>query len=72
MKTEPRADRKIIVVDDMLGLFTDFRPKFVKRYADLGQAADAAVAAYAEEVKARTFPAVEHTFPETLKSGGGA
>ena len=68
----PACDGQILVVDDMLGLFTDFRPKFVKRYADLGQAADAAVAAYAEEVKARTFPAAEHTFPETLKSGGGA
>lgn len=68
----PACDGQVLVMDDMLGLFTDFRPKFVKRYADLGQAADAAVAAYAAEVRARTFPGMEHTFPETPKSGGGA
>ena len=57
-----RCDGQVLVVDDMLGLFTAFRPKFVKRYGELGAAADAAIAAYAEEVRARTFPAAEHVF----------
>ena len=50
----------------MLGLFTDFRPKFVKRYAELGRAADEAIAAYAAEVRSRTFPAAEHSFADTV------
>ncbi|HMQ91711.1 MAG TPA: 3-methyl-2-oxobutanoate hydroxymethyltransferase [Amaricoccus sp.] len=61
----PACDGQILVVDDMLGLFTDFRPSFVRRYAELGQATDAAIAAYAEDVRARRFPAREHTFPES-------
>lgn len=58
------CDGQILVVDDMLGMFTDFRPKFVKRYAELGQTADAAIAAYAAEVRERRFPADEHVFNE--------
>jgi 3-methyl-2-oxobutanoate hydroxymethyltransferase len=58
------CDGQILVVDDMLGLFTDFRPSFVRRYAELGPAVDAAVAAYAADVRARRFPGPEHTFPE--------
>jgi len=58
------CDGQILVVDDMLGLFTAFKPKFVKRYASLGEQAEAAIAAYAEEVRARTFPADEHVFAE--------
>jgi 3-methyl-2-oxobutanoate hydroxymethyltransferase len=56
------CDGQILVVDDMLGMFTDFRPKFVKRYAELGQAADAAIAAYAGEVRERRFPSDDHVF----------
>jgi len=56
------CDGQILVVDDMLGLFTAFKPKFVKRYAALGTDGEAAIAAYAAEVRARTFPADEHTF----------
>ncbi|MDI3336925.1 3-methyl-2-oxobutanoate hydroxymethyltransferase [Defluviimonas aestuarii] len=56
------CDGQVLVVDDMLGLFTAFRPKFVKRYAELGEEADRAIAAYAAEVRARTFPAPEHVF----------
>lgn len=62
------CDGQILVVDDMLGMFTDFRPKFVKRYAELGHQAEAAIAAYAEEVRNRRFPANEHTFGETPNS----
>mgnify|MGYP003141034556 FL=1 len=56
------CDGQILVVDDMLGLFTAFKPKFAKRYAELGADADRAIAAYAEEVRARAFPAAEHLF----------
>ncbi len=56
------CDGQVLVVDDMLGLFTAFRPKFVKRYADLGALADQAIAAYAADVRARAFPGPEHAF----------
>jgi 3-methyl-2-oxobutanoate hydroxymethyltransferase len=61
------CDGQVLVVDDMLGLFTDFRPKFVKRYAELGKLADQAIADYAAEVRARTFPAPEHGFADQVK-----
>lgn len=63
----PDCDGQILVVDDMLGLFADFRPKFVKRYAHLAGDADQAIAAYAAEVRARTFPAAEHSFADSVK-----
>lgn len=61
------CDGQILVVDDMLGAFTDFQPKFVKRYAELGATADRAIAAYAAEVRARKFPAAEHVFGDLPK-----
>ncbi|GGW25959.1 3-methyl-2-oxobutanoate hydroxymethyltransferase [Gemmobacter lanyuensis] len=64
------CDGQVLVLDDMLGLFTDFRPKFVKRYAELGLTADEAVAAYAADVRARRFPAAEHSFADVLPSKG--
>ncbi|MCU0800643.1 MAG: 3-methyl-2-oxobutanoate hydroxymethyltransferase [Rhodobacteraceae bacterium] len=64
------CDGQVLVIDDMLGLFTDFHPKFVKRFAQLGDEAHAAVAAYAAEVRARTFPAPEHSFPDVLPAKG--
>ena len=64
-----RCDGQILVVDDMLGLFTEFRPKFVKRYAELGKSADQAIADYAADVRSRAFPATEHSFPDVVQSG---
>ena len=61
-----QCDGQVLVIDDMLGLFTEFRPKFVKRYADLGQTAGDAIAAYAEDVRTRRFPAPEHGFADTI------
>lgn len=61
-----KCDGQVLVVDDMLGLFTDFRPKFVKRYAELGKAADEAIAGYAADVRSRSFPAAEHSFPDVV------
>ncbi len=61
------CDGQVLVIDDMLGLFTDFRPKFVKRYAELGASAAEAVSAYAAEVRARAFPAAEHSFADEVR-----
>ncbi|MEM7733365.1 MAG: 3-methyl-2-oxobutanoate hydroxymethyltransferase [Pseudomonadota bacterium] len=62
------CDGQILVVDDMLGLFTAFKPKFVKRFATLGDDGKAAIEAYAAEVRARSFPAAEHTFGDQAPS----
>lgn len=51
-----KCDGQVLVCDDMLGLFTDFKPKFVKRYANLAQDIQNAVSNYSEEVKLRKFP----------------
>ncbi|MGR3479465.1 3-methyl-2-oxobutanoate hydroxymethyltransferase [Salipiger marinus] len=64
------CDGQILVVDDMLGLFTAFRPKFVKRYASLGHQAEAAIEEYAAEVRERSFPGPEHVFADTTPAGG--
>lgn len=58
----PACDGQILVIDDMLGMFNSFKPKFVKRYAELGDLAEKAVEAYAREVRARIFPSGEHVF----------
>lgn len=58
----PACDGQVLVVDDMLGLFTDFKPRFVKHFASLAPIISEAVESYANEVKARTFPGPEHTF----------
>jgi 3-methyl-2-oxobutanoate hydroxymethyltransferase len=58
----PACDGQILVSDDMLGLFNDFKPRFVKRFAELAPAISSAAQAYAEEVRNRAFPGPEHTF----------
>ncbi len=58
------CDGQVLVVDDILGIFTGFKPKFVKRYAELGALTDEAIAAFAAEVRARTFPAPDHVFAD--------
>ncbi len=58
----PACDGQILVTEDMVGLFSDYTPKFVKRYAELGGDLEAAAAAYAEDVRARAFPGPEHCF----------
>ena len=64
-----QCDGQVLVIDDMLGLFTEFKPKFVKRYADLGRQADEAIASYAAEVRARQFPGEEHSFADVASKG---
>lgn len=50
------CDGQVLVYQDMLGMFSDFTPKFVKRFADIGTVMKEAFAAYDSEVKAGTFP----------------
>jgi 3-methyl-2-oxobutanoate hydroxymethyltransferase len=56
------CDGQVLVVHDMLGLFDDFKPRFVKQYADLKQVMTGAVKGFIGDVKARKFPAEEHSF----------
>src|SRR5579884_242504 len=56
------CDGQILVTDDMLGLFAEFTPKFVKRYRELGAEIGDAARDYAEEVRSGRFPAPEHTY----------
>ncbi|HEX9398486.1 MAG TPA: 3-methyl-2-oxobutanoate hydroxymethyltransferase [Anaeromyxobacter sp.] len=58
----PHVDGQVLVLNDLLALDVSFTPKFVKRFAEVGAAIESAVAAYVGEVKARTFPADEHSF----------
>jgi 3-methyl-2-oxobutanoate hydroxymethyltransferase len=58
----PHCDGQVLVTPDLLGLFDDLRPRFVKHYADLGREVTQAVQAYCREVREGTFPAAEHSF----------
>jgi 3-methyl-2-oxobutanoate hydroxymethyltransferase len=56
------CDGQVLVLPDMLGLNTDFHPRFLRRFAELGEEAAGAVRAYVEAVKTADFPAAEHTY----------
>ena len=56
------CDGQILVYQDMLGLFSDYTPKFVKHFGEVGAAMEAAFAAYVKEVQAGTFPDDAHSF----------
>jgi 3-methyl-2-oxobutanoate hydroxymethyltransferase len=56
------CDGQILVTHDMLGLFDDFRPRFVKQYTDVGRDIMQAVENYCREVREGTFPSAEHSF----------
>ncbi|MBV1797016.1 3-methyl-2-oxobutanoate hydroxymethyltransferase [Siccirubricoccus sp. G192] len=58
----PACDGQILVAEDVFGLFSDFTPRFVRRYADLGSQIATAAAEYAADVRARRFPGPEHCF----------
>jgi 3-methyl-2-oxobutanoate hydroxymethyltransferase len=58
----PECDGQILVIDDVIGLFVAFRPKFVKRYAEVATPIEAAIREYAADVRARRFPGPEHIF----------
>lgn len=56
------CDGQILVYQDMLGMFSDFTPKFVKRYANVGEVMREAFVNYAAEVASGAFPTEEHTY----------
>lgn len=58
----PACDGQILVTEDIVGLFGDFKPKFVKRYANLAGDVAAVAEQYAAEVRARAFPSDEYCF----------
>ena len=60
----PGCDGQVLVYQDMLALFSDFKPKFVKNFANIGEQMTQAFKDYDAEVKANTFPAAEHCFKD--------
>src|SRR3954463_14866810 len=63
----PATDGQVLVLNDLLGIFDDFEPRFVKRYAHIRREMDRAVTAFADEVRTRRFPAEEHCY--TIEQG---
>lgn len=56
------CDGQVLVYQDMLGMFSDFTPKFVKRYASIGEVMKDAFGKYIQEVKSGAFPEEQHTY----------
>ena len=52
----------MLVLNDLLGIFEEFKPRFVKRYAQLRREMVTAVSSFAADVRARRFPAREHCY----------
>src|SRR3546814_13302927 len=59
------CDGQVLVIDDILGMFQGFQPKFVKRYAELGRDAAAGAAAFAEEARSLRLPGPERVSAHT-------
>ena len=59
----PHTDGQLLIVSDLLGVFEAFTPKFVKKYANLGEEMKRAFIAYRDDVRAGTFPGPEHVYP---------
>jgi 3-methyl-2-oxobutanoate hydroxymethyltransferase len=75
----PHCDGQVLVCYDLLGLEMQMQPKFVRRFAELGQATIAATLSYVQDVRAGAFPAQEHCYgalpsarraQPTLRDGG--
>jgi len=58
----PHCDGQVLVCYDFLGMYQDIRPKFVKRFAELGEAISAATRDYVTQVQGGAFPTAEHSF----------
>ncbi|MDF1541114.1 MAG: 3-methyl-2-oxobutanoate hydroxymethyltransferase [Candidatus Thorarchaeota archaeon] len=66
----PNCDGQVLVLWDMLGLFDDFKPKFLKKYANVSEVIRNAVAEYSEEVRNGVFPDQEHSFEMSEEESG--
>ena len=65
----PGCDGQVLVLHDLLGIYEDIKPKFVRRYAELAKPILDAVSSYTQDVKAGRFPGEQNTFhmnPEEL------
>ena len=58
----PDCDGQVLVYQDLLGMFTDFTPKFVKRYSNIGEIMKEAFSTYISEVKNKQFPEDKHCY----------
>jgi 3-methyl-2-oxobutanoate hydroxymethyltransferase len=58
----PACDGQVLVFHDLLGLYEGFKPRFVKRYAEVGALIRQALGEFAREVRAGEFPGAEHSF----------
>lgn len=56
------CDGQVLVTNDILGLYGDFKPKFLKRYAEIGQEMKKTFEEYAKDVREGNFPSDEHSF----------
>ena len=59
------CDGQVLVYQDMLGMNTDFTPKFVKKYASVGEVMTEAFRSYIEEVRSGAFPEAGHSFAKS-------
>ncbi|MFQ5951011.1 MAG: 3-methyl-2-oxobutanoate hydroxymethyltransferase, partial [Candidatus Geothermarchaeales archaeon] len=58
----PYCDGQVLVLHDLVGLYQKFKPKFAKRYADIGEEIRNALVSFRSEVYGGSFPAEQHTF----------
>ena len=66
----PHCDGQVLVLPDMLGLFQDFKPKFVKRYANIREVIEKAVREFSTEVREGQFPDPDYSFEMTEEETG--
>ena len=58
----PHVDGQVLVIHDMLGITTEFKPRFLRQYADVGATIKSAVTNYVKDVKAKDFPSDKESY----------